>query len=206
MPRYCSPAGRSGPLPASNATQPAPTLAVSRAILPGLHEVVDSNDRPVCLLPEAVILRQGLCHRLVALVLRDTRGRVLLTPCESRAGGQEWGPSSLALPFAGEAREDCCRRLLTTDWSLEAARPWLKGVLAPCAESGTAFVALYEARIASALATALATPSPRLPGGAPLPDAEELAGLAANPDGPLSPLMRRAVLDGCFRAVRQGDA
>lgn len=194
MPHYSSPTARSGPLPASNAT------------LPGLREVVDSNDRPVCLLPEAVILRQGLCHRLVALVLRDTRGRVLLTPRESRAGGQEWGPSSLALPFAGEAREDCCRRLLTTDWNLEAARPWLKGVLAPCAESGTAFVALYEARIAPALATALATPSPRLPGGAPLPDAEELAGLAANPDGPLSPLMRRAVLDGCFRPGRQGDA
>ena len=43
-------------------------------------EVVDSNNAPLCIMAKEDVLRQGLPHRAVALLIRDRSGRALLTP------------------------------------------------------------------------------------------------------------------------------
>ena len=153
---------------------------------------MDERNAPFCLLPEAVLLRQGLRHRAVALLLRDSTGRTLL-----RAGPDgRWDFSSFALPLALEAAEDCCRRLLATDWALPDAAPRVLARLGASPGTGMAFLTLFTTRISDATARALAAPSVGAPGGLPLLDAVELAGLAAQEPPLLSPLLRRAVLAG----------
>lgn len=155
----------------------------------GLREVVDEADRPLCLLPEAALLRQGLRHRAVALLLRDSAGRALLRP-GPRAG---WGFSSFALPHALEAVEDCCRRLLAADWQLESLVPHALRRVDACAATGMAFLTIFTARIPAATARALAVPGVVAPEGLPLLDDVELRGLAGQEPPLLSPLLRRAV-------------
>lgn len=173
------------PSPALHAT-PAPTISGT------LREVVDETDRPLCLMPEASLLRQGLRHRAVALLLRDPAGRALLRPQPQNG----WEFSSLALPRALEAAEDCCRRLLVTDWDLGTAAPHLLRRADACAETGMAFLTLFEARISAATARALAAPGVMAPEGLPLLDGIELAGLAHQEAPLLSPLLRHAVFSG----------
>ena len=157
-----------------------------------LREVVDESDRPFCLMPEALVLRQGLRHRAVALLLRDPAGHALLRT-HPRNG---WGFSSLALPRARESAEDCCRRLLVTDWDLGTATPRLLRRADACAETGMAFLTLFEARVSAATARMLAAPGAIMPEGLPLPDAIDLAGLARQEEPLLSPLLRHAVRSG----------
>ena len=159
---------------------------------PALREVVDEADRPLCLLPEASILRQGLRHRAVALLLRDSAGRALLRP-DAPTG---WDFSSRALPQALEAAGDCCRRLLAADWKLDALAPRVLRRVAASPETGMAFLTIFTARIPAATARALAMPGALAPEGIPLLDAEELAGLAGQDPPLLSPLLLRAVRAG----------
>lgn len=159
---------------------------------PALREVVDEADRPLCLLPEAALLRQGLRHRAVALLLRDTAGRALLRPDEQMG----WDFSSRALPHALEAVEDCCRRLLATDWKLASLAPRLLRRVAASPETGMAFLSIFTARIPAATARELAMPGVLAPEGLPLLDAVELAGLAAQEPPLLAPLLLRAVRAG----------
>lgn len=173
---------------------PSPVLhaAPSMELSGALREVVDEADTPFCLMPETLLLRQGLRHRAVALLLRDPAGRMLLRP-HPRNG---WEFSSLALPRAGEAAEDCCRRLLGTDWGLGTATPRLLRRADACAETGMAFLTLFEARVSAAAARALAAPGAAQPEGLPLLDAIELTGLARQEEPLLSPLLRHAALSG----------
>lgn len=180
----------------------------SRAPAPGrrsrlsasLREVVDEANAPFCLLPEAVLLRQGLRHRAVALILRDTTGRTLLRG----APGTRWDFSSFALPLALEAAEDCCRRLLATDWDLPDAAPRVLARPGASPETGMAFLTLFTTRISAAAARALAAPSVGAPGGLPLLDAVELEGLAAQEPPLLTPLLRHAVLAGWLAEAAAG--
>lgn len=176
---------------------PLPVLrAAPHMLLSGtLREVMDEADTPFCLMPEALLLRQGLRHRAVALLLRDPAGRALLRP-HPRNG---WGFSSLALPRVMEATEDCCRRLLAADWDLGTATPRLLRRVDACAETGMAFLTLFEARVSAAAARTLAAPGAAMPEGLPLLDAIELAGLARQEAPLLSPLLRHAVLSGWLK-------
>ena len=158
---------------------------------PALREVMDEADRPLCLLPESAILRQGLRHRSVALLLRDSAGRALLRP-----GADGWDFSSRALPHALEAVEDCCRRLLAQDWKLENLAPRRLRSVAAAPETGMAFLSIFTARIPAATARELALPGVIAPEGLPLVDAEELAGLAGQEPPLLAPLLLRAVRRG----------
>lgn len=170
-----------------------PPLERPRPDLPAsLREVVDEGDRPLCLLPEAALLRQGLRHRAVALLVRDRAGRALLRPRE----GAGWDFSSHALPLALEAGEDCCRRLLDTEWGLAGLAPRELRRVEACPETGMAFLTLYVARISNAAARQLAAPGPHAPEGLPLLDAVELAGLARQRPPVLSPLLAEAVRAG----------
>lgn len=87
-----------------------------------LLEVVDKSNTPVCLLHAASVLRQGLPHRAVALLLRDKNSRALLTFWPELG----WGFSAYARVPAGQAFEDCARDLLRADgWTPPAAYcPW----------------------------------------------------------------------------------
>ena len=163
---------------------PAPHAVPPMGAFETLREVVDEADTPFCLMPEEHLLRQGLRHRAVALLLRD--GRMLLRP-HPRSG---WEFSSLALPWAMEAAEDCCRRLLETDWALRATSPRLLRRVDACAETGMAFLTLFETRISAAAARVFAAE------GLPLLDGIELAGLARQEEPLLSPLLRHAALSG----------
>lgn len=173
----------------------SPTL-ISRArprqaLAADLREVVDEANAPLCLLPEATLLRQGLRHRAVAVLLRDRAGRTLLQP---HAGG--WNFSAYALPRAREAAEDCCRRLLGAEWNLPELAPRVLARVDACAATGMAFLTLFTARVTDAAARALAAPGATAPEGLPLLDAVELAGLARQEPPVLAPLLRHAVLHG----------
>lgn len=159
---------------------------------PALREVVDAADRPFCLLPEAAILRQGLRHRAVALLLRDSAGRALLRP--DAPGG--WDFSSRAIPQALEAAGDCCRRLLAADWQLAGLAPRLLRRIPAGPETGMAFLSIFTARIPAPTARALSMPGALRAGGIPLLDPDELAGLASQEPPLLSPLLLTALRAG----------
>ena len=168
---------------------PLPPLRLSpQSPGPALREVVDEADRPLCLLPEASLLRQGLRHRAVALILRDGAGRMLLRP-----GPAGWDFSSRALPQAMEATEDCCRRLLEAEWRLAGLAPRVLRRVDACAETGMAFLTIFTARVTEATARVLAAPGALAPEGLPLLDAVELAGIAGQEPPVLAPLLRHAV-------------
>lgn len=170
----------------------APASGSPPRISAALREVVDEANAPFCLLPEAVLLRQGLRHRAVGLLLRDTAGRTLL-----RTGPETgWDFSSFALPLALEGAEDCCRRLLATEWALPDLAPRVLARADAAPATGMAFLTLFAARISPATARALAAPGVDAPAGLPLVDEVELAGLATQEPPLLSPLLRHAVLAG----------
>lgn len=164
---------------------------------PALREVVDEADRPLCLLTEAALLRQGLRHRAVAVLVQDGAGRALLRP-----GDHGWDFSSRALPQAMEAAEDCCRRLLETEWRLAGLAPRVLRRVEACAETGMAFLTIFTACIAGATARELAAPGAIAPEGLPLLDAVELAGIAAQEPPILAPLLRQAVRAGWLTEQR----
>lgn len=157
-----------------------------------LREVVDEANAPLCLMSEMALLRQGLRHRAVALLLRDQTGRALLRPQSPNC----WEFSSRALPRAMESAEECCRRLLETEWGLPTLIPRILRRVDACVETSMAFLTLYTAHISNATARALAMPGVIDPDGLPLLDAIELAGLADQEPPLLSPLLRHVVRSG----------
>lgn len=167
---------------------------------PALREVVDEADRPLCLLSEAALLRQGLRHRAVALIVRDSAGRALLRP----DAHMRWDFSSRALPHVLEAAEDCCRRLLATDWRLVDLAPRELCRVGASPETGMAFLTIFTARIPAATARELARPGVLAPEGLPLLDAVELQGLARQEPPLLSPLLLEAVRGGWLAEPGKG--
>lgn len=180
---------------------PAPFSTPGKKPSPLLREVVDQANTPLCLLPEALILRQKLCHRAVALLICDHAGRVLLQP----RPGIGWDLSSFALPLAAEASEDCVCRLLREEWKLQEPVPRIINRLEACAETGMAFLTLFSARISSAKARHLASPGVIALDGLPLVDAIELAGLAEQSPPLLSPMLLQAVRFGWLERIWPKD-
>mgnify|MGYP000016048552 CR=1 FL=1 len=170
---------------------------MEQSLYPGLKnaalflEVVDERNTPLCVMAEKDVLRQRLRHRAVALLIRDSAGRALLT---FRAG-RGWGFSSFALVRAGQAFEARARAMLREDWREEGGRLLSLGFCPPCPESRQAFVALFEARLPTALAAQKALDPDRNM----LLDYDELKGLRAHFDDLLSPFMRVAVQGGYVR-------
>ena len=156
-----------------------------------LLEVVDKSNTPVCLLHAASVLRQGLPHRAVSLLLRDKNSRALLTFWPELG----WGFSAYARVPAGQAFEDCARDLLRADGLDPACRVLPLGMAAPCTESRNAFVAFFEARLPLSQALARGKDAERHL----LADYDELRGMAAHFGELLTPLLRGAVQAGYVR-------
>lgn len=170
---------------------------MEQGLYPGLKntasllEVVDEHNTPLCVMAAKDALRLRLRHRAVALLIRDSAGRALLT---FRAG-RGWGFSSFAIVSAGQAFETQARSMLREDWREKDGRLWPLGICPPCPESRQAFVALFEARLPAALAAQKALDPER----GMLLDYDELKGLRAHFDDLLSPFMRVAVQGGYVR-------
>lgn len=169
---------------------------MSLSLYPSLHntaeflEVVDKNNVPLCVMRKEDVLRQGLRHRAVGLLVRDARGRALLTHRE----GLGWGISSFELLPPGASSESKARELFTKDWKHEG-RMLPMGVSSAGAESRHAFVSLYEGRMPASLAEAAVRDRDRQM----LVDYDELRGLGVHFGDLLSPFLRAVVQSGLMR-------
>lgn len=153
-------------------------------------EVVDGGNRPFCVLRADEVLRQGLPHRAVGLLVRDSASRTLLTWRQ----GHGWGLSSFGFPAAGQSAEDRARELLLADWGRHGP-PQPLGISAPGQETGPAYLYLFEARVSAAFARYAARDAERHL----LADYGELRGLRVQAAPLLSPALRRVVLAGLAR-------
>ena len=157
---------------------------------PDLLEVVDKNNTPLCVMRKEDVLRQGLHHRAVGLLVRDRLGRALLT----HRPGLGWGISSIGRLPAGQSSERRAQQLFFDDWGHDG-RILPLGVSAPGPESFNAFVELYEGRMPVSLAsTAVRDPDRHM-----LVDYDELRGISTHFGELLSPFMRSVVQAGLVR-------
>lgn len=166
------------------------------SLYPSLHtateflEVVDKNNVPLCVMRTQDVLRQGLRHRAVGLLVRDPRGRALLT----RREGLGWGISSFELLPAGQSSEIRAHEMFRRDWAHEG-RILPMGISHAGAESRHAFVTLYEGRMPASLAEAAVRDRDRQM----LVDYDELRGLGVHFGDLLSPFLRAVVQSGLMR-------
>jgi hypothetical protein len=155
-------------------------------------EVVDRRNMPFCIMDGGEVLRQRLCHRKTALLIRDTAGRALLA---FRPESDGFTFSSVACVRAGQSYETCARDALRDDWNLTGNRLLLLRIYPPCPENQYAFTAIFEVRLQAARAEAIShDPQHRL-----LLDYDELKGLSAHFSEIFTPFMRIAIQNGYVR-------
>lgn len=106
-------------------------------------EVLDQSGRTLCVLPARDVLRQKLRHRSVAIILRDGRGRLLLTG--SPATG--WSFSAAAALPAWESGESHAEKLAGLAWPGCRGRFHLIGSCQPCPENGNALAMIFELHV-----------------------------------------------------------
>lgn len=150
-------------------------------------EVVDNENRPLCIMPDEAVIRQRLPHRAVALLVRDKNGQALLTRTS-----QGWCFSSHGRVPAGMACECRAREILLNDWGHEGKQISALGLIAPGPENGETFLRLFTARLPRTVIAASAADQDRHL----LVDRDELKGLGAHFADLLSPLMRAAIQRG----------
>ncbi len=117
--------------------------------------VVDANNRPVAVMDREQVLRQGLKHRSVLLVLRDARGRIILRrrPTDHFVYPGRWDIAGSRHIPAGLAAEDVALACMP------AVLPVLEvthlRTLDASARTGNAFVEIFAARLDSIQSAAL---------------------------------------------------
>jgi len=112
-----------------------------------LVEVVDDNDRPLCLMPLSEVHRQSLPHRSVLVLLYDAHGRLYL---QKRSARKALYPGRLDLSASGhvrsgEAREDAALRELREDLGIRAKRLRVMAKVPAGPDTSWEFVTLYTA-------------------------------------------------------------
>lgn len=126
--------------------------AISAKVITAGIEVVDNANRPICILEKDEVIGQNLCHRAVALLLRDNAGRYLLR----RPNGESWGFSAHEPLVAGLAAAEFCQVLARQSWNLEIIAPVQAAFHAPSPENGNAFTSLFCVLISSGALNLLA--------------------------------------------------
>lgn len=116
----------------------------------GLHEVLDNDGHPLCLMRAGDIIGQKLFHKSVGLIMRDNKGRALL----SWRPEQGFGFSSYGLVPAGLGTEEYALELLREEWSRENLGK--RRDVAPCKENNNSHIVIYEAPISHAAAENIA--------------------------------------------------
>ncbi|NCD24069.1 MAG: hypothetical protein EOL86_00550 [Deltaproteobacteria bacterium] len=117
--------------------------------------VVDANNRPLAVMDREQVLRQGLKHRNVALVLSDARGRLVLRrrPADHPIYPGRWDIAGGGHVQAGLAAEDVARACVPA--SLPGLEVWHARTLGASARTGNAFVEIFLARLDSAQGSTL---------------------------------------------------
>lgn len=145
---------------------------------------------PLCVMKYEDVLRQQLLHRAVALLVRDRKGRALLTQRQNYG----WGMSSFGRLRAGISSESKAQEMLLKD--LRQSGPVLQlGIAQPGMESLNCFVYLFEARVSAAVADEAV----RNADNHMLVDYDELRGLGTHFGELLSPFLRMLVQKGLVR-------
>ncbi|MDR2851184.1 MAG: NUDIX hydrolase [Desulfovibrio sp.] len=162
--------------------------------LPAL-EVVDSRNTPICIMNSREVARQGLRHRMVALILRDTAKRMLLS-CHTETTAYNF--SSFAPVYAGQSYEACAQNILQNEWSITSKRLLFFGIYPPCPENRHTFTAIFEVRLRTAQTEAIAQNMERHL----LLDHDELKGLTVHCKELLAPFIRVALQNGYIRRPR----
>ncbi|MDR3320370.1 MAG: NUDIX hydrolase [Desulfovibrio sp.] len=153
-------------------------------------EIVDSRNTPLGIMDYGDVTRQRLIHRTVAVLLRDSIGRFLL----SFQAGSGWTFSSIAPVPAGLSCETCAINTLRKRWNLDT-RIQPIGLYPPCVENQQSFVAVFEARLPTEMAAELTIELERHL----LLDYDELKGLNTHFNDMLMPYMRIALQNGYIR-------
>lgn len=113
------------------------------ADLPPLCEVLDENNRPLCLVSHGEALAQGLRHRALAVLLRERGGRFIL-----RGNGDIFGFFHFSFIPYGIAAEDAARAAIAARLPVDESFPAASmGRIAPCPESRGAIVDLFVADV-----------------------------------------------------------
>lgn len=124
-------------------------LCMSGYDIAGLHEVLDNAGSPLCLMRAGDIIRQNLLHKSVGLLLRDNKGRSLLS---WRPEG--FGFSSFGLVPAGLGIEEYALALLRNEWGRENLGR--RREAAPRKETNNSRTVIYEAPVLAAAAENIA--------------------------------------------------
>lgn len=117
---------------------------IAAKALNGLHEVVDGANRPICLLGADEIKRQQLPHRALAVILRDSRGKLFLR----HENDGSFGFSARGMPDAGMAAGDCFHRLTSVLDLGCGIIPRQLGIYQPSDSTGAAFTWLFSGFLA----------------------------------------------------------
>ncbi|MDR2573642.1 MAG: NUDIX hydrolase [Desulfovibrio sp.] len=166
------------------------TIRYSHLRQAGGIEIVDADNKPLGVMDYKTIVRQNLSHRSIALLLRDTAGRFLLT-FQTGAG---WNFSSVAPVPAGQSCETCAAITLRRQWNLHT-HILPVGLYPPCKENGNSFVAVFKAKLPSLMAVTLtAEPERHL-----LLNYDELTGLVTHFSHMLTPYIRIALQNAYIR-------
>ena len=153
-------------------------------------EIVDARNRPIGVMPYGSVVRQRLRYRSVAMLLRDSAGRFLL----SFQKGSGWNFSFIAPVLAGQAYETCAALTLRKQWDIQG-RMLSIGLLPPCEENGNCFVAIFEARLPQVMIPGLTgEPERHL-----LLSYDELRGLNTHFNDMLTPYVRIVLQNGYIR-------
>lgn len=144
---------------------------------------------------KALILRQGLRHRALLLLIRSSNGQNLLR--SHKEGFLDF--SSQAMLPADQSPLDFARYLLDEEWHCPTCRLKLAGLWQACPENGNALTSIVEARLSL---PSLVELSHRQEQSALLGTAEML-NMAHEQAHFLSPILCSALLCGLVRSPRQ---
>lgn len=148
-----------------------------------LLEVVDRHNRPVCHMPQTVVLKQHLLHRSVGLFVRSAR-QTLLVRC-----AQGWDLFAREPVPAGMAMQEAAESLALRQGLGHLPLRELRTLPPLPTADEQAFMRLYAIQVSPARLRALAVdPERHL-----LLDRDELYGIARHNGDLLSPLLRQCL-------------
>lgn len=113
----------------------------------GLVEVVDGDNRPLCVMSVAEVRSQKLLHRGIALLMRDRERRFMtVQDAEGQPGFTLFAPCMAGLAYA-----DSCDELVTRHWGGLPAFANLLKVWPPCSENFGSFTGICEIVLSEAM-------------------------------------------------------
>ena len=116
-------------------------------------EVLDSDQRPLLLMPRKYALRQSLPLKVVLIVLRDKEGKIYIHQRSRKKGsyGGSWGPSAAGYVKAGESFKDAALRELAEELGVTSVQLRRVAEVKPEPATGMSYVVLFLSSPANVL-------------------------------------------------------